>query len=161
MAGLVAAREPVTATALACTGKTAPIFASAECGTIRVFENRLTRQGRMIDIHFARWRAQSASPAGAVMLLAGGPGSNGDGLAGAIDRWAQPLRATMDIIVVDQRGTGLSNSFYCDRDAELTPASAFGRIFDDESVRSCRVQVERFADPRQYTTDYAAEDLDE
>jgi pimeloyl-ACP methyl ester carboxylesterase len=145
----------------ACGSKASPAFASAECGTLRVFENRSTRQGRMIDIHVGRWRAHSASPAGVVMLLAGGPGSDGDGLAGAVDRWASPLRDTMDIVVVDQRGTGLSNSLFCARDVVVSPASAFGRIFDDESLRACRAQLEPVADLRQYTTDFAAEDLDD
>ena len=136
-------------------------FADAECGAISVFENRTTRVGRMIDIHFALWRAEAASSSEAVMLLAGGPGGDGDGLTRSVGRWLQPLRSTMDIVVVDQRGTGQSNALFCPRDVASRPASSFGRIFDDESLRACRSTLERSADPGQYTTETAAADRDD
>ena len=97
----------------------------------------------------------------AVFLLAGGPGSSGASLAGAAEGWARPLHSTMDIVVVDQRGTWHSNALHCAQETETRPASSFGHIFDEGWVRQCRALLERTADLAQYTTDAAAADLDD
>jgi pimeloyl-ACP methyl ester carboxylesterase len=135
--------------------------ASAECGAIRVFENRRTGQGRMIDVTFARWPSTTKPAVGAVFFLAGGPGASGASMANDVEGWASPLRSTMDLVVVDQRGTWFSNALHCAREAEARPASAFGHIFDPAWVRECRKLLERTADLRMYTTEFAAEDLDD
>jgi pimeloyl-ACP methyl ester carboxylesterase len=136
-------------------------YAGAECGAIRVFENRRTRQGRQIDIAFARWRAEASPARSAVFFLAGGPGGSGADLARVAEGWASPLRATMDLIVPDQRGTWFSNALHCARDADTRPSGAFGHIFDPAWVKQCRSLLERTADLRMYTTDFAAEDIDD
>jgi pimeloyl-ACP methyl ester carboxylesterase len=144
-----------------CSPDRGPAFAFAECGTIRVFENRRAKRGRMIDVAFARWRAETPTPAGAVFLLAGGPGGSSASVAGAADGWARPLRSTMDIVAVDQRGTWYSHALHCARDTEIRPAAAFGHIFDRSWVKQCRAYLEAYADLRMYTTDLAADDLDD
>jgi pimeloyl-ACP methyl ester carboxylesterase len=144
-----------------CGPERAAAYDGAECGAIRVFENRRTKQGRTIDVAFARWRALTQPASGAVVLLAGGPGSTGAGLARDADGWARPLRSTMDLIVVEQRGTWFSNALHCARDSDARPASAFGHIFDPAWVRECRRLLERTADLRLYSTELAAEDLDD
>lgn len=144
-----------------CGPQRAASYASAECGAIRVFENRRTKQGRTIDIAFARWRAETQPAAGAVFFLAGGPGGWGAGVARSAEGWASPLRATMDLVVVEQRGTWFSHALHCARDVEAQPAIGFGHIFDPAWVKACRALLERTADLRLYTTELAAEDLDE
>ena len=144
----------------ACSPDRGGSFASAECGAIRVFENRRTKQGRKIDVAFARWRA-TARATSAVFLLAGGPGASGDSVAGAAESWARPLRSTMDLVVVDQRGTWYSNALHCAQETETRPATSFGHIFGEGWVRQCRAFLERTADLTQYTTDDAAHDLDD
>ena len=144
-----------------CPSDRVRVSTPAECGTIRVFENRRTRQGRVIDIAFARLRAERAAGNGAVFLLAGGPGSSGMSMAGLTEGWARPLRTTMDVVLVDQRGTGYSNPLRCPRDVEARPASSFGHVFPEPWIRQCRASLEPKADLRQYTTDFAADDLDD
>ena len=133
----------------------------AECGTIRVFENRQTKQGRKIDIAFARLRAERSPSSGAVFLLNGGPGGEGMDMAGVADGWARPLRTTMDVVLVDQRGTGRSNSLECARDLAAHPAQSFGHVFPEAWIRECRASLDAKADLRHYTTDDAVEDLEE
>ena len=82
-------------------------------------------------------------------------------MAADVGGWIEPLRSTMDVVVVDQRGTGLSNSLYCANDVDAAPATAFGHLYDDASLRKCRTALESKADLRQYTTDDAAGDLDD
>jgi len=142
-------------------GEDVPAAAEAECGSVRVFENRSTRQGRTIDIAFTRWRAAAGPARDVVVLLAGGPGAGGSDLAADVDGWIAPLRATMDVVAVDQRGTGRSNSLYCADDVDAAPATAFGHLFADAWVTNCRTALESKADLRQYTTDNAADDLDD
>jgi pimeloyl-ACP methyl ester carboxylesterase len=136
-------------------------FANAECGAITVFENRQARQGRQIKVEFVRWRSRPHPASGAVFLLAGGPGASGRSMAADVAGWAAPLLPSLDLVVVDQRGTGRSNSLFCPRDVEASPASSFGHIFDPAWVRQCRGQLTALADVTQYTTDFAADDLDD
>ena len=111
-----------TAIAVAPLGPCGPerpgAYASAECGAIRVFEDRRRKQGRTIDVAFARWRAEAQPATGAVFFLAGGPGAGGGSVADSVHGWASPLRATLDLVVVDQRGTWFSNVLHCARDVE-------------------------------------------
>jgi pimeloyl-ACP methyl ester carboxylesterase len=136
-------------------------FASAECSAIRVFENRRMKQGRTIDVAFARWRSEAQPATSAVFFLAGGPGAGGASVANDAEGWASPLRSTLDLVVVDQRGTWFSNALHCASDIEEHPASSFGHIFDPAWVRECRRLLERTADLRLYSTEFAAEDLDD
>src|SRR5215475_11670646 len=67
-----------------CTAERGGAFASAECGAIRVFENRKTKQGRQISVAFARWPARMQPARGAVFFLAGGPGADGASMSDAV-----------------------------------------------------------------------------
>lgn len=82
----------------------------AEQGFIKVPENRGKPGSRSIELHFVRFRATGARPGSPIVFLAGGPG--GSGIAAA--RGLFPLFAAMrefgDVIALDQRGSGLSNS---------------------------------------------------
>jgi pimeloyl-ACP methyl ester carboxylesterase len=144
-----------------CGPERGDAYAAAECGAIRVFEDRRAKQGRTIDVAFARWPARSRRSTGAVFFLAGGPGAGGVGMARDMVGWASPLQATMDLVVVDQRGTWFSHALHCARDVEGRPAAGFGHIFDPDWVRQCRAFLERDADLRFYTTELAADDLDD
>ncbi len=74
---------PVTSTSTAATTITPPIrlepcrlgSAEAQCATLKVHENRVTRSGRVIELRVALIKAQSESPApDPIFYLAGGPG---------------------------------------------------------------------------------------
>jgi carboxypeptidase C (cathepsin A) len=50
---------------------------SALCGTLKVYEDRAARSGRMIDLHVAMVKAQNPNPApDPIFWLAGGPGAS-------------------------------------------------------------------------------------
>lgn len=128
---------------------------------MQVFENRATRRGRTIDIHFVVVPASPGPARGAVFLFAGGPGQASSDLVFGTAEWTEPLRQTEDLVYVDQRGTGGSHALNCSAEARDNPAAAFGHVFDPSVVARCRAALERNADLRQYTTDNAAADIDE
>ena len=135
--------------------------APTECGRLTVFENRAARSGRRIDIHFMVIRADQPGVRRASFLFAGGPGQGSTMMAPLANGWARPLRATQDIVMVDQRGTGRSHPLHCPFNREADPAAAFGHVFDPEAVARCRAALEQDADLTQYTTDHAVEDVED
>ena len=83
----------------------------AELGKIRVPENRRDPKSREIELAFVRFPATTPNPGAPIVYLAGGPG--GSGVATAQGRrfpLFMALRQLGDVIALDQRGTGLSNS---------------------------------------------------
>src|SRR5262249_2326737 len=98
----------------------------AECGTVRVFENRVTHRGRAIDLRVIVLRADRTPATSAVVMLAGGPGEGGSALVPLASGWARPLRSSLDLVFVDQRGTGQSHPLGCPSPALTDPAAAFG-----------------------------------
>src|SRR5262252_9153950 len=126
---------------MSCKGATPPPAAvdlrpcpggrdEASCGTIKVFEDRSTRRGRTIEISFLVARAESAGARDALFVFAGGPGEGSTDMAGMAFGWFAPLRSTLDIVFVDQRGTGQSHPLQCASGGADDPASIFGHVFD-------------------------------
>jgi pimeloyl-ACP methyl ester carboxylesterase len=150
---------PAAAVALApCTDVAAE---PADCGTLTVFENRGTRQGRQIPINFLVLRSAAGPSRDAVFLFAGGPGQGSTSMLDIANGWLRPVRATLDVVLVDQRGTGKSHPLTCEPVADRDPALAFGHIFDPDLVRRCRDRLAASADLAQYTTAVAVEDIDD
>jgi pimeloyl-ACP methyl ester carboxylesterase len=136
----------------------------ARCGSVSVFENRMTRTGRKIDVHFTVLRAETPGASGqneALFLFAGGPGDDGANIIGLASGWMRPVRGRMDVVVMDQRGTGRSNALDCPRDIEDDPAATFGAMYPDAWVKSCRTTLSKHAELNMYSTAAAAEDVDE
>jgi pimeloyl-ACP methyl ester carboxylesterase len=134
---------------------------TTECGTVTVFEDRAAARGRTLEINFAVARAGGQRSPEALTYLVGGPGEGAVASVGAAAGWLKPVRETMDVLFVDQRGTGESNPLGCLSDASTNPASAFGHVFDPVVFARCRVELETKADLTKYTTDIAADDLDD
>lgn len=133
----------------------------AECGTIRVLEDRADPDGRTIDLETVVLRARKPEGRAPLFLLAGGPGQAGSDLAGlALGPWAAVLEAR-DIVLVDQRGTGGSNKLDCPVDAAGDPASVFGGLFDPDAYRTCLESMSAHADPRLYGSFEVVADLEE
>lgn len=83
----------------------------AERGVFRVPENRNNPDAREIEIGLVRFRSTSENPGPPIIYLAGGPG--GSGVATARGRrfpLFMAMREFGDVIALDQRGTGWSNS---------------------------------------------------
>lgn len=134
--------------------------AGAYCGTLSVFENRDTRQGRQIALKIVVAPAlrRDAAP-DPLFVLAGGPGQPAASMASGLLPAFRRFRTDRDIVFVDQRGTGESNRLGCDPSpAELDEVST-----DDARIearfRACLAALD--ADPRFYTTPIAMDDLDD
>ncbi len=75
-----------------------------------MIENRSSQTRRPIEIAFVRLRSTSAAPGSPIVFLAGGPGVPGSGM-GRIPpffRLFDRLRDIGDVILLGQRGTGMS-----------------------------------------------------
>jgi pimeloyl-ACP methyl ester carboxylesterase len=134
---------------------------AGECGSLRVVENRATNQGRTIDVHVMVLRSDALRAHEAVFMLAGGPGTGSTSMAPMADGWARPVRASMDVVLIDQRGTGGSHPLACVSSAESNPAAIFGHWEDVTGLQACRARLERDADLTQYTTEAAVLDTDD
>ncbi len=133
----------------------------AQCGTLKVYENRAARSGRMIELYVAVIKAQSDHPApDPIFYLAGGPG----GAAtedGARQQFPYSLSENHDLVFVDQRGTGGSNEVLVSSDSPdlsgLTPEEVDSKLKAIVSKFLSEIDM----DPQYYTTSIAMDDLDE
>lgn len=82
----------------------------AEKYTFEVPENRNDPDSRLISLSFVRLATRSDNPANPIVYLAGGPGGSGTGaMKGRRWKLFDSLRNIADVIIFDQRGTGLSS----------------------------------------------------
>ena len=132
----------------------------AQCGTYEVWESRATREGRRLKLAVAvlpaRMRTHEPDP---VVILAGGPGQGAISLASQVLPLFARLNDSRDLLFVDQRGTGASNPLDCEDEQEQPLQAAFEESLPERVVVKCLEQLD--ADPRQYVTSIAVEDLDE
>jgi len=138
--------------------------AGAECGSLTVPENRSVKGGRQIPINIIVLRATKSGGPGAkhaLFLLAGGPGQGSTAMLGTANGFLQSLRPEMDMVLMDQRGTGGSNPLSCATDIDVNPAAAFGHVRDPEVIKRCLAALQPKADLTQYTTDAAVADMEE
>lgn len=131
----------------------------ALCGTYTVYENREAGNGRTIDLNIAVLPATSNTPQpDPLFMLAGGPGQAAtEGFPLALSL-LDGLTEERDIVLVDQRGTGASNSLACPNllEADMTEADEDTFI---QLMAECRTSLD--ADLTQYVTEIAMADLDE
>lgn len=135
------------------------VESEARCGKFEVWEDRTARTGRRIAINIAvipaRMRSREPDP---IFVFAGGPGQGAVSLADQVMPLFAKLNDTRDVVLVDQRGTGESHPLDCeDDDAPLQ--SLFEDTLPGDLVRKCLAGLD--ADPRQYITSIAVEDLEE
>ena len=83
----------------------------AELGRLLVRENRNGNSSRLIQLAFVRLRSTAAQPSPPIVFLAGGPGIPGIGLGQVPVYFSlfERLREVSDVILLDQRGTGMSS----------------------------------------------------
>lgn len=139
----------------------------ARCGTLTVFEDRAADAGRMIDLKVVVIPAiaNNAEP-DPLFFLAGGPGQAATELAEPVLPLFAGVRRTRDLVFVDQRDTGRSGEMTCtffesDTAAQELSGSLQLDTFPLDRLRECLDEIERDADPRQYTTPVAMDDLDD
>lgn len=140
----------------------------AELGKVRVRENRNGNSGRLIQLAFVRLKSTAASPGSPIIFLAGGPGVPGIGM-GRVPvyfRLFDRLREVSDVILLDQRGLGMSSpGLQC----PVTPVPA--DVFESadrrlrtltEKSRSCAAYWRATGvEVAAYTNDASADDLDD
>lgn len=136
----------------------------ARCGTYEVFENRAARSGRKIPLRVVVIPANAPKKEpDAITYFAGGPG----GSAVQEGSWIpQVLRdkgpQTRDLLLVDLRGTGESAPLNC---PDFMGARGVQGFLDNylpaDGVRACREALSRTHDLTQYTSEIAADDVDE
>lgn len=138
---------------------------AAECGRLWVHENRAARTGRVIPIYFIRIPArEGASHVDPFFYLAGGPGEHASRF---VERFNIDYYRARQIVIVDQRGTGNSNSLDCvEYDFSAAPG-AFRRVFEERFVsppqfRDCLPTLkDGGSDLKQYTTSAITDDIND
>lgn len=139
----------------------------AELGRLTVPERRGNPGARPVTIAFARIRSTSASPGAPVIYLDGGPGGSGIGAARipAFASLFRALRATSDVILLSQRGTGSSDRIGCLGGAPLPDdaLSSEARLTAEVTARhaACAASLRaQGIDLAGYTSDESADDIE-
>lgn len=136
----------------------------ARCGRIAVPESRRLEGGREIELKVVVLPA-TGEPArrahDAITFLAGGGVMPATHYAPFLARVLQPLRASRDIVLVDQRGSGESNPLHCTLPSPIFDRATYAdRTRYVAAVQSCVQNLSSRADLRAYNTVEAMHDLD-
>lgn len=132
---------------------------SARCGRLNVPLDYAWPDGEQADIFLAVFPAQMKKNKGSpVLLLAGGPGQAGSDVFPAWMPVLKPLRRHHDLVVIDQRGTGRSESLSCPQFEQMDIQDP-----DREQIRALVEACSQSLDqnPRFFTTWEAIHDLDQ
>jgi pimeloyl-ACP methyl ester carboxylesterase len=141
--------------------------AEGELGAISVPEVRANPNARRITIRFVRLRATSAAPGYPIVYLAGGPGGsavgNGQGVRFA---FFNRLREAGDVILLEQRGTGLSDTLPLCETKPFDPSKPLDRANFADTYRGELARCIAFwraggADVAGYNTWESAADLED
>lgn len=97
---------------------------SLRCVTVPVPLDYQHPNGEKIRLHVTVAPAfREAAKADPLFVLAGGPGQAGSEILRLLDTSFRKVRATRDIVLIDQRGTGLSGKLDCDSMQSLVEES--------------------------------------
>jgi pimeloyl-ACP methyl ester carboxylesterase len=141
-----------------CTSDDTP--RDAYCGTLAVYENRTTNQGRQINLNIVLLPALRPDPQPDPMFfLAGGPGQGAAKMARSLREAYRQVLTDRDIVLVDQRGTGKSNPLECLDEDDSLKAIAEPESAALDKLKACLAGYD--ADLRHYTTSIAMDDLDD
>lgn len=136
-------------------------------GVMSVPENRADPASRKIDVHYVRFSSIAAKKGSPIVYLAGGPGGSGVATAkGERFPLFMAMRAFGDVIALDQRGTGWSESApECVSDVVIPADRVIARSDRNRLLRQAAEQCGVFwraegFDPAGYTTVENARDLE-
>ncbi|MCE9680518.1 alpha/beta hydrolase [Shewanella sp. AS1] len=130
------------------------------CGFVNVPENYSEPDGKQIQIHYVVLPAIKPSfTQEALLAIAGGPGQSAIENAAGFDRIFNKVRQQRDILLIDQRGTGLSSPLQC------TGESFEGTLAFDETDLDIAAEIQKCrdgltADVRQYGSETALKDFE-
>lgn len=131
----------------------------AQCGKLTVFEDRISKSGRLIDLNVAVIPARPAErTSSAIFLLSGGPGMAATQDFGNISFVTE--LGDYDVVLVDQRGTGKSNKVVPPDTPDWSDLNA------EQAEQAYAAWIQQIlptltADPHFYTTSLAMDDLDD
>jgi pimeloyl-ACP methyl ester carboxylesterase len=129
----------------------------ARCATLRQPENPEQPNGATVKLKVAVIESLSPEPKpDAFTIINGGPGGSSIALYAQSAGVFSAILRERDIVVIDQRGTGLSTPLDCPQQ------DAMIEDFNQEAVvaatRECLAELDQ--DPRYFTTSVAVKDLD-
>ena len=138
---------------------------SARCGTFVVYEDRAARSGRTIALPVIVLGARKPNGR-ALVWNPGGPGATSTQFApfiadGQFAKEIDKLRDEYDVAFIDNRGTGGAYPQQCDLAPSAHPELYFRQIWPDSLLTACRARLARNANLSLYTTNMAADDLDD
>jgi pimeloyl-ACP methyl ester carboxylesterase len=140
----------------------------ADFGWLTVPARRAQPGGGTVALPVLRFRTTSRSPQPPVVYLSGGPGGSGIAAAqGPLLPVFEALRAVADVVVLDQRGTGLARPAVTCRESWSHPLDrAVSRdellAVARERSRACAAMLRADGiDPTAYNTVESADDLED
>ncbi|WOT05204.1 alpha/beta hydrolase [Shewanella youngdeokensis] len=130
------------------------------CGYINVPENHNQADGKQIQVHYVVMPAvKNSGKNEAVLAIAGGPGQSAIENAQGFDQMLAKVRQNHDVILIDQRGTGLSNPLQCIDDGLAHPLTINEADLDTrEETQKCLAELD--ADVTQYDSLSALRDFE-
>ncbi|MEO8440618.1 MAG: alpha/beta hydrolase [Spartobacteria bacterium] len=133
----------------------------ARCGVYQVYENRQSRQGRMLPLKVILLPAKNPHPAdGPIFYMAGGPGEAATELTELIADFGDTEEH--DVVLVDERGTGEGHNLDCpSRGSDNDLERYLDGPFNPAAARACRDQLAQQFDLTQYSTPNFVDDIDE
>ncbi|MRG37342.1 alpha/beta fold hydrolase [Shewanella sp. XMDDZSB0408] len=134
-----------------------------ECGKVSVAENPQQPESKQIDIHFAILPAiKNRYPNEALLAIAGGPGQSAIENAAGFNRMLNKVRQQRDILLIDQRGTGLSHKLACEDDNMSLLNFNDEAVNIGETTQQCldEIQKKQPTDIHQYTSTTALGDFE-
>lgn len=138
---------------------------ASRCGTFVVYEDRAAKSGRTIALPVIILNARHPNGR-ALVWNPGGPGASSTQFAsfiadGAFAKEIDRLRDRYDVAFLDNRGTSGAHQQQCDLAPRAHPEFYFRQIWPDSLLTACRERLARNADLSLYTTNAAADDLDD
>lgn len=137
----------------------------AQLGRLAVPENRNDPRSRLIELAFVVLKSSAKNPEPPIIFLAGGPGVPGiEQAKGARSPVVLALRKIGDVVLLDQRGTGLSKpNLSCDETLDYPlnqPGSREGLLEAfKRQARLCAEHNRRTVDLSAYNPEESANDV--
>lgn len=129
-----------------------------KCGKLTVPENWQSPTHKTIDIHVTVVNAVAATPKpDPLVLLMGGPGQAGSELVAGLVKIFREANESRDLVLIDQRGTGLSNPLMCEN-KDANPYLDVQADFKLSDIDQCIASYD--ADLAQYGTTTAIADFE-
>lgn len=139
----------------------------AELGHLTVPENRRRARSGRVELAFVRFKSTAQKPGPPLIFLSGGPGASGiDEARGPAFPFLMALRQVGDVIVLDQRGSGMSKpELICTRTWDFPldkPGDPVAWMpLAKEKLRACVLEMkEKGIDLDGYNTNESADDIE-